>query len=140
MKVGNASGTGRYHIQAEINMVPLIDVSLVLLIIFMVISPMLVQSQLTVNVPKVASSGGKADETALRVEISADGRMAFQGKAVSREELRQQMAFTLRDQNARAALYIAADKSVPFDAVVYVMDIAKQLKVQKLGVAVQPQT
>ena len=64
MKTGTPSGQGKYHIQAEINMIPFIDVALVLLIIFMVISPILVESQMRVNLPKVKESG-KAERTAL---------------------------------------------------------------------------
>ena len=139
MKVGNAGGTGRYHIQAEINMVPLIDVALVLLIIFMVISPILVESQMKVSVPKVASSTIKSEETALKVEVSADGQFAFQGKTVSREGLKTAMSQDLPPGH-KASVLIQADKDVRFNDVVYVMDLAKQLKVDKLGVAVLPET
>lgn len=120
-------------------MIPLIDVALVLLIIFMVISPILVESQMRVNVPKVTASASKAEETALKVEISATGALAFQGKVVAREMLKTAMIQMLPPGH-QASLLIQADKDVPFDAVVYVMDVAKQLKVEKLGVAVLPQT
>ncbi len=138
MKAGNAGGTGRYHINSEINMIPLIDVALVLLIIFMVISPILVESQMRVNIPKV-TSGGKADETALKIEIAANGQLAFQGKLVTRDALKTAMAIQL-PAGHKASLLIQADKDVAFDQVVYVMDIAKQLKIEKLGVAVLPQS
>lgn len=125
-----------YHIQAEINMIPLIDVSLVLLIIFMVISPILVESQLRVNLPKVTSAG-KADQEPLKVEIAGDGSLAFEGKIVTRDGLRDAMRRELPPGH-NASLLIQADKDVSFDTVVYVMDLAKQLKVDKLGVAVLP--
>lgn len=137
MKAGPSTGTGRYHIQAEINMIPLIDVALVLLIIFMVISPILVESQLHVNVPKVVSASN-SEETALKVEIAADGSMAFQGKLANRTTLRLALQAALPPGH-RASLLIQADKDVRFDDVVYVMDLAKQLKVEKLGVSVLPE-
>jgi biopolymer transport protein ExbD len=137
MKVASAAGKGTYHIQAEINMIPLIDVALVLLIIFMVISPILVQSQLRVNLPKVSSSS-TAEETALKVEVAPDGTLAFDGKIVTREELRQRLMASLPPGN-KASLLIEADQDVPFQNVVYVMDLAKQFKVEKLGVSVLPQ-
>lgn len=137
MKAGRAKSGDAYHIQAEINMIPLIDVALVLLIIFMVISPILVESQLRVNLPKVTSSG-KADTEPLKIEIAKDGTIAFQGKILNRENLRGEMVRQLPPGNS-AALLIQADKEVPFDNVVFVMDLAKQLKVEKLGVAVLPQ-
>lgn len=128
---------GRYHIQAEINMIPLIDVALVLLIIFMVISPILVESQMRVNVPKVTSQPSHAEETALRVEIAADGTLAFQGKIVTRDALKS-VLFQNLPPGHKASLLVQADKDVAFNDVVYVMDLAKQLKVEKLGVAVIP--
>ena len=137
MKVGSASGQGRYHIQAEINMIPLIDVALVLLIIFMVISPILVESQMRVNVPKVVANTSQAEEKALKVEIASDGSLAFQGKLVSQDNLRNTMRQFLPEGH-KASLLIQADKDVAFDSVVYVMDVAKQLKIDKLGVAVLP--
>jgi len=137
VKVGTARGEGRYHIAAEINMIPLIDVSLVLLIIFMVISPILVQSQLRVTLPKVTSAG-KAEETPIKVEIAADGSIAFQGKIVTKDQLRDVMKRALPPGNS-ASVLIQADKDTAFQTVVYVMDLAKQFKVEKLGVAVLPQ-
>jgi biopolymer transport protein ExbD len=137
MKVGSAQGSGRYHLHAEINMIPLIDVALVLLIIFMVISPILVESQMRVNLPKVTSSG-QAEENPLKVEIAADGTIAFQGKIVSRSELELNMRRELPPGH-RAALLIQADKDVAFDTVVYVMDLAKRMQVEKMGVGVLPE-
>lgn len=136
MKVSTAQGKGPYHIQAEINMIPLIDVALVLLIIFMVISPMLVQSQLRVNVPKVTSAS-QAEETALKVEVAPDGSLGFQGKIVSKDELRERLMVAL-PAGHKASLLIEADQDTPFQNVVFVMDLAKQLKVEKLGVSVIP--
>ncbi len=137
MKSNASGGKGAYHIQAEINMIPLIDVALVLLIIFMVISPILVQSQMRVNLPKVTSAS-QAEETALKVEIAPDGTMAFQGKIIPKEALRNALTAALPPGH-KAALIIQADQDVSFNSVVYVMDLAKQLNVEKLGVSVIPQ-
>ena len=137
MMAGNAKGTGPYHIQSEINMIPLIDVALVLLIIFMVISPMLVESQLKVNLPKVTSAA-QAEETALKIEIDSNGRISFQGKLTLRNKLKKAMKKELPEGH-QSSLFIQADKNVAFGDVVFVMDVAKQLQVRKLGVAVVPE-
>jgi biopolymer transport protein ExbD len=134
--LANRRSNDPYHIQAEINMVPLIDVALVLLIIFMVISPILVESQLRVNLPKVTAAG-QADAEPLKVEIAGDGSLAFNGKIMNRDALAQAMRRELPPGH-QASLLIQADKDVAFDNVVFVMDLAKQLKVEKLGVAVLP--
>ena len=138
MKVGNAQGSGQYHIQAEINMIPLIDVALVLLIIFMVISPILVKSQLNVNLPKVTSNTKSADEEAIKIEIDTQGQLSYRGTLVTRSGLREFLKAELPPGH-KAAVLILADKDVPFDHVVYVMDLAKQFNVQKLGVSVIPE-
>ena len=136
MKVGGGHRSDRYHIQAEINMIPLIDVALVLLIIFMVISPILVESQLSVKLPQV-STAVATQETALKVSISDEGKIEFQGELVAKEGFRNVLAkaFPL---GSKGSLLIQADKDVKFDDVVFVMDIAKQLNVEHLGVAVLP--
>ena len=137
MNVGPSSGGGRFRIQAEINMIPLIDVALVLLIIFMLISPILVESQMRVNLPKVTSAN-TAEEHAIKISIDKEGRIEFNGAIISRSELFTRMQGALPPGNQSAVL-IQADKDTAFDHVVYVMDIAKQLKVEKLGVSVVPQ-
>lgn len=134
---GAGGSSDRYHIQADINMIPLIDVALVLLIIFMVISPILVESQLRVNIPKVTSAN-KSEDTAFKVEIAANGAMAFQGHVVAKEGFRNALSQAI-PPGSKASLLIQADKDVAFNDVVFVMDIAKQLNVEKLGVAVLPQ-
>ncbi|OVE76119.1 hypothetical protein BVX98_06470 [bacterium F11] len=137
MKIGTTQGQGRYHIQAEINMIPLIDVALVLLIIFMVISPILVDSQLKINLPKVTNAG-LSDETAIKVEVDAKGRVSIEGKIIPRDRLRTAFSGYL-PRGHSVAILIQADKDTPFQDVVSVMDIAKQFKVEKLGVAVVPE-
>ncbi len=137
MKVFSSRGQGKYHILAEINMIPLIDVALVLLIIFMVISPILVESQLRVDLPKVKTAS-TAEDTALKIEVAFDGTIAFNGKIVPSNNLTYVLRSALPPGH-RASLLIQADKKAPFEYVVYVMDIAKQLNVQKLGVSVLPE-
>lgn len=138
MKVGGARSGDRYHISAEINMVPFIDIALVLLIIFMVVSPILVKSQMNVNLPKVTSAA-KANETALKIEIDKNGNMSFEGNMVSKGSLRSVMQQKL-PEGSKASLLIQADRDVAFNDVVFVMDLAKQLKIEKLGVGVIPET
>ena len=81
MNIGQTTRSGRYQIQADINMIPLIDVALVLLIIFMVISPILVESQLRVNLPHVTSVSS-AEEHPIKIEIAQDGTLALEGKII----------------------------------------------------------
>ena len=138
MNIGQAHRSGRFTIQADINMIPLIDVALVLLIIFMVISPILVESQLRVNLPHVTSVSS-AEEHPIKIEIAQNGTVALEGKIVPQASLKMMLERMLPPGH-RAAILIQADKDVAFDHVVAVMDLAKQLKVEKLGVSVLPQS
>jgi biopolymer transport protein ExbD len=130
--------TVRSGIIAEINMIPLIDVSLILLIIFMVITPFLVQSQIQVNLPK-ASTGvkGGEDET-LKVQLAADGEMTVAGKPVRFQNLEKELILRFA-RSYRKTVLVEADKSVPVERVIQVLDTAKKLGAGKIGIAVKPQ-
>ena len=121
---------------AEINMIPLIDVSLVLLIIFMVMTPFLVQQQVKVNLPK-SVAGNEAPDRPIIVMVRGQGELSLNGKPVSINTLESQMKPLLGQKHDRAVM-IQADKDTALQYVVGVMDIAKKLQVSKLGIAVQP--
>src|SRR5437879_6895563 len=74
----------------EINMIPLIDVSLVLLIIFMVMTPFLVQQQVKVNVPK-SVAGDEAPDRPIIVMVRGQGEISLNGKAVAISNLESEM-------------------------------------------------
>lgn len=123
---------------AEINMIPLIDVSLILLIIFMVITPFLVQSQIQVNLPKASSGSKTADEEVLKVQISADGEVAVDGKKVKFQRLEKELVLRF-SKSFKKTVLVEADKSVEVQKVVAVLDIAKKLGAGKIGIAVKPE-
>ncbi|HVO33655.1 MAG TPA: biopolymer transporter ExbD [Elusimicrobiota bacterium] len=121
---------------AEINMIPLIDVSLVLLIIFMVMTPFLVHQQVKVNLPK-SVAGSEAPDRPVIVFVRAQGDVSLNGKPVSISMLESEMRPLLGIRHDRPVL-IQADKDIALQYVVDVMDIAKKLQVTKLGIAVAP--
>lgn len=121
----------------ELNMIPLIDVALILVIIFMVLTPILVQSQLTVKLPK-AESGSPADsDGTVNVQIGRGGAVTVDGTAVRWEKLERELTLRL-PKAAQKTLLVQADKSVPVEKVVAVLDTAKKLGVGKLGIGVVP--
>jgi biopolymer transport protein ExbD len=119
----------------DINMIPLIDVSLVLLIIFMVMTPFLVQQQVRVNLPQSAS-GGESPDRPIVVAIQRNGEMTLNGTAVATTSLESSMKAMLGKSPERAVM-IQADRDIPLQQVVTVMDISKRLQVVKLGISVQ---
>ena len=127
----------RYRIMAEINMVPLIDVALVLLIIFMIMTPILVASQIKLNLPGAASGTQSSDKT-IEIQIDKSGIIHLQGRVVTMDRLQEQIKHaTSGPSSSKQGLLITADKDVPFDKVVSVMDAARQVGVQKMSIAVK---
>jgi biopolymer transport protein ExbD len=122
---------------AEINMIPLIDIALILLIIFMVLTPALVQSQLSVKLPK-ASQGEPANSShAIEVSIAKDGRIAVNGRSVAAGDLERELTLLLA-RSADKTVLVQADKGVPIQSVVDVLDVGKKLGVGRLGIGVLP--
>lgn len=120
---------------AEMNLVPLIDVSLILVIIFMVLTPILVHSQLTVKLPKADSGAPPEAQSSVTVEISKAGALVIEGSPVHWEHLERELALRL-PKAAQKTLLVQADRAVAVEKVVTVLDTAKKLGVGKLGIGV----
>ena len=118
-------------------MIPLIDVALVLLIIFMIMTPFLVRSQLKINLP---SSSNASEETrrhrTLQVQVDRLGTAYLDGQAVPGDLLEARLRQELTDPELQPVV-IEADKDVPFQYVVTVMDTAKKVGAVKLAVCVK---
>jgi biopolymer transport protein ExbD len=130
----NAPRRGRHGPIVDINMVPLIDVSLVLLIIFMVMTPFLVQQQIKINLPQ-AVTGRESPDRPIVVVLQKEGEIHVNDKAISAGLLESELSSALKADPARPVV-IQADKETPFQRVVSVMDVAKRLNVSKLGISV----
>lgn len=116
-------------------MVPFIDITLILLIIFMVMSPLLVQMQLTVDLPKSNAINTQADDDVVRIEIQKNGTISVLDKKVTLQNLERELILRLGKANKKTIL-VEADKNVPVQQVVDVFDIAKKLGAAKLGIGV----
>jgi biopolymer transport protein ExbD len=123
------------RLMADINMVPFIDITLILLIIFMVMSPLLVQMQLTVDLPKSKAINTQTDDDVIRIEIQKNGTITVLKKTVSMANLERELILRLGKANKKTIL-VEADKDVPVQQVVDVFDIAKKLGAAKLGIGV----
>ena len=120
---------------ADINMIPLIDVALILLIIFMVLTPFLVQSQITVQLPKSVQNTRVTETDILRVQIEAGGQISVEGKKIRLSQLEDELVLRLSKSSKKTVL-VQADKVVPVERVVEVFDAAKKLGAGRLGLAV----
>ncbi len=133
----NVNTTGeRYRILADINMIPFIDVALVLLIIFMVMTPFLVKSQLKINLPTSKSEETPPrNEEVLDIQVDRSGAVYVNGQSVPTNTLEQALQSRIVNPLTQAVM-IEADRNVPFQHVVAVLGIAKKLGVTKLGISV----
>ena len=120
----------------EPNLIPLIDVSLILVIIFMVLTPALIQNQLNVRLPSATQGTPGEAETAVNVQIDARGNISLDGRVVKPAALETELALRLGKSSQKTVL-VQSDKSVPVEKVVLVLDVAKKLGVGKLGLGVQ---
>jgi biopolymer transport protein TolR len=132
---GTAGRRGR-HILAEINVVPLVDIMLVLLIIFMVAAPM-IQQGVDVSLPKVVAAELPVQTDLLVVTVDRSGRV-FVGKTlVPLGELGEKLRVVYQ-RKATKELFVRADKDVPYGVVVRVMAEAKKAGIERLGMVTQP--
>jgi biopolymer transport protein TolR len=120
---------------SEINMVPFIDVVLVLLIIFMITAPIL-QSGIEVDVPKTKTVK-ELTEVRMVVTIDRSQRVYLNDKAVNIHELGKQVLAQSRNLK-RQAVYVRADETVPFGSWATVVDALRQAGVQNISVVTQP--
>jgi len=122
---------------AEINVTPLVDVMLVLLIIFMVTAPMLTQG-LTVALP---TAEGKSFELASnnpsKITVMSTGAVYLDGIAAGSKNLELTLGPMLRARRVKRAL-LEADQNVPYGRVVAVLDVMNRAGVEQLGMVTQP--
>lgn len=118
----------------QINVVPYIDVTLVLLVIFMVTAPM--TNPGVVELPKVGQALKQA-AAPLVLTVKADNTTEIEGKKLTRDQLLFEVRSQM-DKDASRAVVITADKNVKYDDVIGVMDLLKQNKVEKVGLLLQP--
>lgn len=120
---------------AEINVIPLVDVVLVLLVIFMVTAPMLYRG-MDIKLPTSASNTIKP-EIRVVLTIEKDQRLYLDKDQVSVAQLERKLRL-LKEERKDVSLYLRADQDVPYGVVVHVMDGVKKAGIEKLGMVTDP--
>lgn len=121
---------------AEINVTPLVDVMLVLLIIFMITAPML-QHELDVNLPVATGTPQVQAEDRLVLTVNKQGNIYLDQTAYTLETLRPKLQ-ALYQTRRNKDIFLRADADVPYGKVVQVMDEVKKAGILKLGMITQP--
>lgn len=124
------------RLKSEINVVPYIDVMLVLLVIFMVATPMMTTG--SVNLPESGTAPGKPDKY-LKVEVKPDGHLSVfdtngkETKVASLRELKSVLGPLKGDGEQAPAVLVAGDGDAPYKNVIEVLDEVKKLRFDKVG-------
>ena len=135
MQVGG-SGDGP---KADINVTPLVDVMLVLLIIMMIVAPLLQQGvALTLPIAQNSSEKPETQEDTI-VAITADGRFHVNGKAVPENELRVRVEEAL-EEKAQRLLIIRADEDAAYSSVMQAMDELRAAGLEDIGLITERRT
>ena len=124
---------GDEDINAEINMTPLIDIMLVLLIIFMVTSSAAIESGLDVNLPEVNAVSDKTDAI-LVISLNKTGDVAVQGEMTPMDVLEKKIAAKLLEMKTTSVI-LEGDGESPLNMTMAVMDIAKTAGAKTFSIA-----
>jgi len=121
---------------AGINVTPLVDVTLVLLIIFMVTARIIVSQGMPMDLPKAAS--GEAMQQVFSVELSADGKTRVDSQNVANDEAITPLAKAAKAKTSDLRAVVRADTKLEYGRVIHVIDLLKRVGVAKIAFAVSP--
>jgi len=135
MEIGSRSNSDR-GTMSQINVTPLVDVMLVLLVIFMVTAPMM-QQGVQVNLPKAETKSLPSPEESVVVSIEKSGRIFINSSEIPAGDLRSKLSemFAAR---TKKEVFLKADKDVPYGDVVRTMAEIKGAGIERLGMVTEP--
>ncbi|MGH7280454.1 MAG: ExbD/TolR family protein [Polyangiaceae bacterium] len=129
-------GIGNDEEISAINVTPLVDITLVLLIIFMVTAKIIVSQSVPLDLPKAAS--GQEVQTVFSIIMLADGTTQVDSHPVENDDAVLALSKEARQKNPELRAVIKADSAVPHGRVIHVLDLLKQAGVSKIAFGVSP--
>jgi biopolymer transport protein ExbD len=131
---GAAQGDSDEEITA-INVTPMVDIMLVLLIIFMVTANFIVRETIEIDLPR-AASGGETVQGLINVVMDKDAKLFFDGAEVSEDQLKEKVTESLaKDKETRAI--VSADSSLNYGKVMHLIDVVKGQGIAKFALNIQ---
>ena len=130
------AAAGRRGLITDINVTPLVDIMLVLLIIFMLTAHLIAKQAIEVHLPKATQSTA-VQATTLAVTLTREGRMYLNGTEATPAELRTAVQSAVA-KDPKAQVIIAGDKDVSHGRVVWVLDLVKSLGVTSFAIQIDP--
>lgn len=130
------SSSGRHReMMSEINIIPLVDVMLVLLIVFMITAPLLYRG-MDIKLPQAATSNIEPTERKV-LTVEKDQSVYLDKEEIGMAQLEERLR-VLKGNSPDISLYLRADRDVPYGTVVHVMDLIKRAGIVKLGIVTEP--
>src|ERR1700733_1526949 len=133
---GSASSGGDSGPIAEINVIPLVDIILVVLIIFMVAAPLVMKPKIDINLPKATTATAEKDKSRIKVVLGKKGELFVEDQAVSLEGLTAE-AKKRADSRPNASALLVADKDSTLEMVTNLVDAIKLGGVQRIAFSIQ---
>jgi biopolymer transport protein TolR len=130
-----STGDGK-RLMSDINVTPLVDVMLVLLVIFMVTAPMMMEG-VAVNLPQTKTESIKTEEDPLILSVNKNGEIFLENHPIKLEDLRNRIETIFKYRKEKEVL-LRADKEIAYGFVVKVMAEVKRAGVNKLGMVTEP--
>ncbi len=137
MGMGSPRGNGNRGLVAEINVTPLVDVMLVLLIIFMITAPMMTQG-LEVDLPETTAKSLRQSEDVKVITVEKSGKISIGDLETPQSMLFDRLGGKNGDENKDKPIFLKADKDVSYGLVVSVMADIKAAGYDKLGMITKP--
>jgi biopolymer transport protein TolR len=137
MGMSTGGGGGDYELNSEINVTPMVDVMLVLLIIFMITAPLLNNTGVSLELPQVAAQNIEDPEGKLVMSIKADNKIFLGGTPIVWTDLEAKLKANDRVQK-ESSLYIEADTNLSYGVVITAMAIAKNAGIQHVMFLTDP--
>ncbi len=121
---------------SEINVIPLVDVMLVLLIVFMITAPMM-QHGLGIDIPNVTAKALPAKEEPQVLNITKDQKLILNEKKIETKDLKAAIQFLFANRDKKE-IFLRADKDVPYGFVVRCMGTIREAGVDKVNIVTKP--
>lgn len=121
----------KLNLTTDINVTSLVDVSLTLLIIFILIAPM-IKHGIEINMPRVSASGIELEGQAV-ITVDEEERIFFNERRISFEDISPRLG-----EGAPRIVYIQADKSVPYGAIIEIMGEIRRAGIDNIGIVTEP--
>ncbi|MGE8490924.1 MAG: ExbD/TolR family protein [Paraburkholderia nemoris] len=123
---------------AEINMTPLIDVMLVLLVIFIITAPLFTHA-IRLDLPKVAAAPARQTPQTISLSIDAAGKLYWNGTVITLQQMRAQfMAAGKAAQADQPEIHLSAERSTRYEVIAQVMGAAQQAGLERIGFVTDP--